>query len=246
MLLFLGPNFLQNALIRLPVILVALTFHEFAHAWIAYRCGDDTAKRQGRLTLNPLAHLDPLGTICLFFGLIGWAKPVPIDPFNFRHPRKDEIKVSLAGPASNFILAIVSFLILKIVLSFHASDAATFFAMSEATRIIIVMLFLSVIINFALMLFNLLPLFPLDGSHVVQNMLKYPYADRFAEFSRKAPMILIGIIIADFYFIPRILGYSILWKIFRFPSELLMDNLLSSNSLMALKMVVRDVLGYYI
>ncbi len=233
MLLFLGPNFLKEALVRLPVILVALSVHECAHAWMAYRCGDDTAKRMGRLTLNPLVHLDPFGTICLFFAPIGWAKPVPVNPLNFHYPRRDEIKVSVAGPASNFILAIASFLILKIVLSFHASDEAVYM-MSAVARIVIVMLYVSVVINFALMLFNMLPLFPLDGSHVVQNMLKYPYAEKFAEFSRKAPMILLGMILVDFYFIRSALGYSILGTIFRFPSNLLLNNFLSSQDLMAL------------
>ena len=245
MLLFLGPNFLKEALVRLPVILVALSFHEFAHAWMAHRCGDDTAKDMGRLTLNPLAHLDPIGTICLFFGPIGWAKPVPVNPFNFHYPRKDDIKVSIAGPMSNLILAIASFFVLATVLSIWGGDVAAG-TVSDMAQIIIAMLFLSVVINFALMLFNMLPLFPLDGSHVVQNMLKYPHAEKFAEFSRKAPMILMGVVIMDIFFLPRILGYSILWKVFIFPTKLLTDNFLSSHDLMALKMVVHKFLGYYI
>ncbi len=91
--------------IRAIAVISALTFHEFAHAWAAYRAGDETAYRMGRLSLNPLVHLDPLGTIFLFFGPIGWAKPVPVNPANYRNPRRDDIIVSVAGVSANVLLA---------------------------------------------------------------------------------------------------------------------------------------------
>jgi len=221
MLNFSDPLFWKFMLVRVPVVLVALSLHEFSHAFAAFKCGDDTAKYNGRLTLNPLAHLDPIGTLCLMFAPIGWAKPVPINPMNFRNPRKDDIKVAIAGPGSNLLLAMASFILLKLLLMIFA----------EPAPVLVMMLYISLIINFALMLFNLLPLFPLDGSHVVQNMLKYPHSETFARFSQKAPLVLMGIIFFDFFMIRNTLGFSILGTIFRFPSEFMMDNFLSRGEL---------------
>ncbi len=213
------PLFWKFMLVRVPVILVALSLHEFSHAFAAFKCGDDTAKHSGRLTLNPLAHLDPIGTLCLMFAPIGWAKPVPVNPMNFRNPRKDDIKVAIAGPGSNLLLAMVSFILLKLFLMTFA----------EPAPVLVMMLYISLVINFALMLFNLLPLFPLDGSHVVQNLLKYPHSEAFARFSQKAPLVLMGIIFFDFFILSNTLGFSILGTIFRFPSEFLLNNFLSSK-----------------
>ena len=105
----------QFLIILVPVILFSLTIHEYAHALVAYRLGDDTAKRQGRLSLNPLVHLDVLGTLLLFIVHFGWAKPVPVDPRNFRNPKKDMLMVALAGPVSNILTAIAAAVILKTV-----------------------------------------------------------------------------------------------------------------------------------
>ena len=103
---------LKLILIQAPVILFALTVHEFCHAWVADMLGDDTAKRQGRLTLNPIAHLDVLGTILMFVAGFGWAKPVPVNPLNFENPRKGMLLVAIAGPMSNLVVAIVAGMIL--------------------------------------------------------------------------------------------------------------------------------------
>ncbi|MFH1551148.1 MAG: site-2 protease family protein [Planctomycetota bacterium] len=230
---FSDPLFWKSMLVRVPVVLVALSFHEFSHAFAAFKCGDDTAKYNGRLTLNPLAHLDPIGTLCLMFAPIGWAKPVPVNPMNFRNPRKDDIKVSLAGPGSNFLLAIASFILLKLLL-------VTF---AEPVPVLVMMLYISLIINFALMLFNLLPLFPLDGSHVVQNMLKYPHSEAFARFSQKAPLVLMGIIFFDFFILSNTLGFSILGTIFRFPSEFMLNNFLSSKETQIFNIAYLKFLG---
>lgn len=101
-------HFITELLLLAPPLLFALTFHEFAHGLVAYRLGDPTAKAAGRLTLNPLKHLDPLGTIAFFFIKIGWAKPVPVNPGYFKNPKKDMLWVALAGPATNLVLAVVS------------------------------------------------------------------------------------------------------------------------------------------
>jgi len=100
-------NFITQIIIQLPILLIALTVHEFSHGYVAYLLGDDTAKRAGRLTLNPISHIDPFGLIMLFIARIGWAKPVPINPYNFRNYKKDTALTAAAGPAANFILAIL-------------------------------------------------------------------------------------------------------------------------------------------
>ncbi len=134
-------------------LLVAITIHEFSHAWTADRLGDPTPRAMGRLTLNPLAHLDPLGTLMLFIAHFGWGKPVPIDPYNFKNPRRDEIFVALAGPASNLILG---------------SLIGIIYLTTGYTNEI---LYTLAIVNFSLCVFNLIPIPPLDGSKVFLNLM---------------------------------------------------------------------------
>ena len=114
MLLNLYPDNIDVLIILLPTLVFSLCFHEFSHGYIAYLLGDNTAADYGRLTLNPLAHLDPIGSLMILFVGIGWAKPVPINPSNFSNPRADTIKVAFAGPASNLILALISGLVFRI------------------------------------------------------------------------------------------------------------------------------------
>jgi Zn-dependent protease len=175
--------------IRMPVVLLALTVHEFMHGYVAWRCGDDTAKHMGRLTLNPLAHLDLLGTICLMLAPIGWAKPVPVNPYNFRHPSRDDILVSLAGVASNFAMAAVAGLILRGLIHFNYQPTTQMAAWG------IMALILAVKLNLGLCFFNLLPIAPLDGHHVVRELLPYPAKERFMEFSRYGPIILLALVL---------------------------------------------------
>ncbi|MFA7300771.1 MAG: site-2 protease family protein [Candidatus Shapirobacteria bacterium] len=134
-------------------LLIAVTIHEFSHAFAADRLGDPTPAAAGRLTLNPLAHLDPLGTLMIFIVHFGWGKPVPIDPYNFRNPRRDEIIVSLAGPASNLILG---------------SIIGGIYSVTGYTNEI---LYTLAIINFSLAIFNLIPVPPLDGSKIFLNLM---------------------------------------------------------------------------
>jgi len=178
----------MDLVIRMPPVLIALTVHEFMHGYVAYRCGDPTARNMGRLTLNPIAHLDLLGTLCLMFGPIGWAKPVPVNPYNFRAPRRDDILVSLAGVASNFAMAIVFCLVFRLVA--HVE----FVPQTKVQAGLMLMLYMAILVNLGLCFFNLLPLAPLDGHHVVRELLPYPARERFIAFSRFGPIILLGLV----------------------------------------------------
>lgn len=166
-----SPSRLLTLLLTLPAVLVAITFHEYAHAFAADRLGDDTPRRQGRLTLNPLAHLDPIGSILLIFAGFGWGKPVETDPRNYNRDismDKGTAIVSIAGPIMNFILAIVFTLIYALLTTF-APQILT----NTAGTILITLLIQTVIINVGLGVFNLIPLPPLDGSKVFTHILPY-------------------------------------------------------------------------
>ena len=184
---------LSLAILAIAVI-SALTFHEFAHAWAAYRAGDETAYRMGRLSLNPLVHLDPLGTIFLFFGPIGWAKPVPVNPANYRNPRRDDILVSIAGVSANALLAFFWTAIYAVIIYLNARQGGS----GQSDRLLAVlesMASMGMFINVALAFFNLLPIPPLDGSHVLAQMLKGHAALRYAQLRRYGPVLLIALVI---------------------------------------------------
>ena len=183
-----------DPLFLIPFILVflpALTLHEFGHAWTAVYFGDPTPRLAGRLTLNPLKHLDPLGTVFLFIAQFGWAKPVPVNPAYFRHPRAD-LWVSLAGIIANVLQAVVYALI------WHA--LVKFWPEALAGRGLQLFIWLGIMLNLSLALFNLLPLFPLDGAHVVKNLLPPEQAYRFNAFSQRyGTLILFGLIFVGYY-----------------------------------------------
>lgn len=177
------------------VLVTALTFHEFAHAWVAYKLGDDTAYRQGRVTLNPIVHLDVWGTICFIVTQgFGWAKPVPVNARNFSHPRRDDILVTAAGPFSNLILGFLSGLLFYgLIKHGFYTDLNT---QAPLVKLSFRVLQMMVHINFVLMFFNLIPLFPLDGSHIVTNLLPLEQAYQFKRFNESyGPMILIGLVL---------------------------------------------------
>lgn len=158
-------NLIQQIVIYAPVILLALTFHEFCHGYVAWRLGDPTARDQGRLTMNPLKHLDPLGILAFVIVKIGWAKPVPINPGYFRNPLRDMMLVGLAGPASNLLLALLSGAAVKLLV------AGTSLLPDFLLKPVTVMAVESVWINLVLAIFNLIPIPPLDGSRVLSWFL---------------------------------------------------------------------------
>ena len=154
-------SILLEILYRVPGILVAISFHECAHAYAAYKCGDPTARNLGRMTLNPFAHFDPIGLVMLLLVRFGWAKPVPINTRNFKNPRKDELIVSLAGVAANLIIAFITLGVM------YTLQICTTIESTILDNILSSMFF----INLAFFVFNLLPIPPLDGYHVLQCIL---------------------------------------------------------------------------
>jgi len=183
----------------LPIFLLSLSIHEYSHALLAYKFGDDTAKKLGRLTLNPFKHLDLIGSIVMpvlaftsGFMLIGWAKPVPVDRRKFRNIYKDDAIVSFAGPLSNFILAIFIYFIFIFLTSISI----------EVSHIVYNIFRLAIIFNIFLFCFNLLPIPPLDGSHIIFDLFPNQYTAKLQSFGMYGTLIL-------FIFI-----YSPLWSVF--------------------------------
>ena len=173
-----NPGELLGLLLSAPGVLIAITFHEFAHGYAAYKLGDNTAKNQGRLSLNPLAHLDPIGTLMLLVAGFGWGKPVEVEPRNYTRKismEKGEAIVSLAGPLMNFILAIIFTLIYCAIYKF--TDLT--FKISTIGTIIIALLQYTISINIGLGVFNLIPLPPLDGSKIIMPFLPYKAKEFF-------------------------------------------------------------------
>lgn len=166
-----NPMELLALLLTLPGVIVAITFHEFAHAFVADKLGDDTPRRQGRLNLNPLSHIDPVGFFMLIFAHFGWGKPVEINPANFNRKRSmsaQEALVALAGPVMNLIIAIVLTIILFAITTF-----APTFILSTTGMLIGITLQMAISVNIGLGIFNLIPLPPLDGSKILMHFLPY-------------------------------------------------------------------------
>ena len=160
---------MQAYVLTALVALLAIVCHECAHGWVSYKLGDPTAKNAGRLTLNPLKHIDPIGILCMVLFRVGWAKPVPINPYYYRDRKKGIIYVSIAGPATNFILAFISLLIEGLLLKYSPSH--------NANWIFCQLCYYSAVVNISLGLFNLVPIPPLDGSRVVGAL--FPKAAAF-------------------------------------------------------------------
>ena len=180
----------------IPPFLLSLTLHEFAHARVALMFGDPTALRAGRVTLNPLKHLDPVGSIMILMVGFGWAKPVPVNPFNLRPRKLGDIMVSLAGPLTNLALAIIAGLVLRIFFKFSGGIA------EGIASLIKDMLLLTLGVNVMLCVLNLIPLYPLDGHHVLRELLPPEKQSSYMFWQRRFGFfVLIALIMG-----PRLLG----------------------------------------
>ena len=178
----------------------ALSFHEFAHAWMASKCGDNTAARMGRLTLNPMAHLDVMGSLMILFVGFGWAKPVPVDSRNLRDPRKDIMKVAAAGPLSNLLLAMLAGMAWRLLGGINFLLDTNF----------PVLIFYFTQINIALAVFNLIPVSPLDGSQIFSGYLMKTNPELALKIQSYGPQVLFGLILFGY-----VTGFSILWLVMK-------------------------------
>lgn len=189
-----AESWLLDALMRLIPLVLSLTVHEWAHAYSAHRLGDDTAARQGRLTLDPMAHIDPLGTLLLpLLGVpFGWARPVPVNPARFT--RKLQMRVGMmitaaAGPLSNVVLAVVCIVLIGLFRRFELESPALSTLLANGFQI-----------NVLLALFNMLPIPPLDGSRVADGLMPRPFRPAWERFAIYGPLVLLGVIAIDYYY----------------------------------------------
>jgi len=182
----------QILVLLIPSLMFALSFHEFSHAWMAKKCGDDTAANLGRLSLNPLAHLDPIGSLMILFVGFGWAKPVPVNSFSLNNPRKDMMKIAAAGPAANLLLALIASLIFR---------ASNIIGLN-----LDYLLFYFIQINISLAVFNMIPISPLDGSQIFTGYLSKNNPDLAQKIQSYGPQFLLGLILFGY-----ITGISIIW-----------------------------------
>jgi len=195
---------IQIIILLIPPILLALTFHEFMHGWAAYKKGDPTAKMAGRLTMNPIAHLDPIGTLMLFLVHFGWAKPVPVDPRYFRNPKRDMLIVAAAGPLANMILALLSGLLVRL---FRGGQFN--FLPLNIFQPVYTMIILSLQINLALAIFNLVPIPPLDGSKILMGIVPQRYESQIEWLEHYGSYFLMAIIVIGMVTNVSILGVFI-------------------------------------
>ncbi|MDD7364663.1 MAG: site-2 protease family protein [Atopobiaceae bacterium] len=199
-----------NLALSLALVIFSAMVHEVAHGWVAYRLGDATAKRAGRLTLNPARHLDPFGSVVLplLMAVAGWpvfayAKPVPYNPNNLRNPRTDEVLVALAGPASNLLQALAGAAVYQLVLSRLLADGGSL-VVGGASFWVLRALALYVYVNLVLMFFNLIPLPPLDGSKLVMPLLHGRARERYYHIQSYSLPILVAVL----YLVPMVVHFD--------------------------------------
>jgi len=192
------PSSLIEIIYLVIALVSAISVHEFAHAFAANALGDPTAKYHGRLTLNPLAHLDPLGTLMMFLFHFGWGKPVPVNPYHFKNPVSDSALVSLSGPMSNFLTA----LIFSIPLKYFPQILPEW---------LLLLLWVIVDLNILLGIFNLLPFPPLDGSKIFAVFIPQNKQNAYFNFLEKSQPYFMGFILLDILIFTRLFGFSLLW-----------------------------------
>ncbi|KEK25546.1 site-2 protease family protein [Bacillus gaemokensis] len=172
-------------------IIIALSVHEFAHAYVAYKFGDDTAKRQGRLTLSPISHLDPIGMIAILIIGFGWARPVPVNPYNFKKPRLAGVLVSIAGPISNLILSAIGLIIWYSLLKFGVLGAVPFAVADTLGQFFEIF----IVLNIVLLVFNLLPIPPLDGYRVIEDLAPANVRAKMTQYEKYGSIALLILVI---------------------------------------------------
>ena len=176
---------IEVLILLIPMLVFALVFHEFSHAWVANKLGDPTARYSGRLTLNPLAHLDPFGSLMILFVGFGWAKPVPVDSRYLANPRVDMMKIAFAGPAANLLLAFVGGTIIRTGL---VDGSITLMILLRFTQI-----------NIMLAVFNMIPIPPLDGSQIFSSIMMRRYPELVYKLQMYGPQILLGLIMIGYF-----------------------------------------------
>ncbi|MEO7171159.1 MAG: site-2 protease family protein [Sphingomonas sp.] len=223
-------SILSSAAAWIIPLTIAIVLHEIAHGWVAYAFGDPTAKRLGRLSVNPVTHVDPVGTILLPLSLaiahlpvFGWAKPVPVVASRLRNPRVHMMLVALAGPGMNFALALIGTIILAVFVAFWTGGTPT-----GASAFLFDNLINFVMINIFLAIFNLLPIPPFDGGHVVQGLLPRPLAARYARIGRYGFLLLLFLLVV----LPMIApNANVVARVIGPPADALIDLLLGSAGL---------------
>lgn len=178
-------NILIDLLISVPAVLLCLSVHEAAHGFTANALGDPTAKNSGRLTLDPLRHLDPIGTLCLLFFHVGWAKPVPVNTRYFKHPRRDIALTALAGPMSNFLLALIAMVCRQLLFTSNLPILVALALFCNTT----------VVMSIGLGVFNLIPVPPLDGSKVLFSILPYQMEFKFSKYQQYIQFALLALLL---------------------------------------------------
>jgi Zn-dependent protease len=193
----------------LPGIILGLTVHEFSHALVAHMCGDSTSKNQGRVTLNPLKHIDPFGFIMLLIAGFGWAKPVQFNEQNLRNPRKDVMKIALAGPLSNAVIA----MILSVLFSIFSSVVPMYH--NSGSQVVYEVCLNAIYINWGLFIFNLIPLPPLDGSHLLLHHFK-KFPALYDGLYKYSSLLLFGLLIAT---VLTKINFLPIWPLIQFLGE---------------------------